>query len=164
MQHRIAIIGAGFSGVVLAAHLLRQTAPSDTEVVLIERGHAVGRGVAYAERDWPYLLNVAAGRLSADSRDPLQFLRFARRSKPLADAESFLPRALYGEYLEDFLRRAEQGASASMRLTRICGEVTRLTRNPGSESAHLHLGDGAAMTAAQVVLAVGNPTPGDMPW
>ena len=39
----------------------------------------MGRGVAYAAREFPYLLNVPAARLSADSRDPLQFLRFAQR-------------------------------------------------------------------------------------
>jgi uncharacterized NAD(P)/FAD-binding protein YdhS len=79
MRNTIAIVGAGFSGTVLAANLLRRPLSNATDVVLIERGPAMGRGVAYADREFPYLLNVPAARLSADSRDPLQFLRFAQR-------------------------------------------------------------------------------------
>jgi uncharacterized NAD(P)/FAD-binding protein YdhS len=83
MHPRIAIVGAGFCGTVLAANLLRQeTDAAVTTVALIERGPVMGRGVAYAVRDWPYLLNVPAGRLSADSQDPLQFLHFAQRTMP----------------------------------------------------------------------------------
>ena len=96
MRNTIAIVGGGFCGTVLAANLLRSPPAAATDIVLIERGGEMGRGVAYAERDFPYLLNVPAARLSADSGDPLQFLRFAQRHLPHADGEDFLPRALYG--------------------------------------------------------------------
>ena len=164
MPHRIAIIGAGFSGTVLAAHLLRETPRTDTTVLLIERGPEIGRGVAYATRNWPYLLNVPAGRLSADSRDPLQFLRFVRQTVPDADAEDFLPRELYGRYLAEVLRNAEQAGSSQMRLARVSGDVVRITRIEGSESLALHMVTGESLTAERVVLAVGNPPPGDMLW
>ena len=87
MRNTIAIVGGGFCGTVLAANLLRSPPAAATDIVLIERGGEMGRGVAYAERDYPYLLNVPAVRLSADSGDPLQFLRFAQRHMPDADAE-----------------------------------------------------------------------------
>jgi uncharacterized NAD(P)/FAD-binding protein YdhS len=118
--------------------------------------------VAYAVRDWPYLLNVPAGRLSADSRDPLQFLRFAQRFNPDADAEDFLPRELYGHYLEEILRDAERGSSSQIRLTKVAGEVVRIARSRGS--LELHLAHGDFVAANRVVLAVGNPPPGDMAW
>ena len=70
MHNTIAIVGGGFSGTVLAANLLRGPPTAATDIVLIERGGEMGRGVAYAERDYPYLLNVPAVRLSADSADP----------------------------------------------------------------------------------------------
>src|SRR5471030_336355 len=107
MRKTLVIVGAGFSGTVLTAILLRRPPPQGADIVLIERDSAMGRGVAYAARDFPYLLNVPAARLSADSRDPLQFLRFARRQLPDADGEDFLPRALYGDYLQDLLLQAE---------------------------------------------------------
>src|SRR5665213_2862205 len=79
MRHTIVIVGAGFSGTVLAANLLRRPPSGATDIVLIERGAEMGRGVAYAAREFPYLLNVPAGRLSADSHEPEQFLRYAQR-------------------------------------------------------------------------------------
>ncbi|WP_084698100.1 FAD/NAD(P)-binding protein [Muricoccus aerilatus] len=42
----IAVIGAGFSGTLLALHLLRHC-PSSTQVILTERGGQFGRGRAY---------------------------------------------------------------------------------------------------------------------
>ena len=78
MRNTLVIVGAGFSGTVLAANLLRRPPSAATDIVLIERGSTLGRGVAYADREFPYLLNVPAARLSADSQDPLQFLRFAQ--------------------------------------------------------------------------------------
>src|SRR5579862_8151083 len=83
----IVIVGAGFCGSVLAAQLLRRPPPRPTEIVLIERGTAIARGVAYAALDIPYVLNVPAGRLSVDPADALHFLRYARQSIPAADAE-----------------------------------------------------------------------------
>ena len=112
MRNVIVIVGAGFSGTVLAVNLLRRPCAMPTDIVLVERGPAMNRGVAYAERDIPYCLNVPAGRLSADSTDPQQFLRFARARIPEADAEDFLPRSLYGDYLEDLLHPAEREATA----------------------------------------------------
>src|SRR5450631_3103266 len=91
MPNTIIIVGAGFSGTVLAANLLRRPPSAPTDVVLIERGAEMGRGAAYATREYPYLLNVPAARLSADSRDPLQFLRFAQHDAPNTDGEDFLP-------------------------------------------------------------------------
>ena len=71
----------------------------------------MGRGTAYAARDFPYLLNVPAARLSADSADALQFLRFAQRRLPDADGEDFLPRAV---------RRLLAGAAVAGRTRGTC--------------------------------------------
>src|SRR5450755_4385218 len=128
MPNAIVIVGAGFCGTVLAANLLRKPPTGASHIVLVERGPAMGRGVAYAAREFPYLLNVPAARLSADSRDPLQFLRFAQARLPNVDGEDFLPRALYGDYLQDMLCRAEREAPAHMRLVRVFGEVTGIQR------------------------------------
>ena len=88
------IVCAGFCGSVLAANLLRS--PGRRDIVLIERGTSIGRGVAYASHDVPYVLNVPAGRLSIQPGDPLHFLRYVREFRPDADAEDFMPRSMYG--------------------------------------------------------------------
>ena len=163
MRNTIAIVGAGFCGTVLAANLLRRPPAAATDIVLIERGAAMGRGVAYAAREYPYLLNVPAARLSADSRDPLQFLHFAQRHAPDTDGEDFLPRALYGDYLEEVLSQAERAAPAHTRLKRIFGEVRRITpRGTGQLTAEF--ADRPPITADRVVLALGNPPAPLLPW
>jgi uncharacterized NAD(P)/FAD-binding protein YdhS len=164
MRNTLVIVGAGFSGTVLAANLLRRPPPAATDIVLIERGPAMGRGVAYAARDFPYLLNVPAARLSADSKDPLQFLRFARRRLPAADGEDFLPRALYGDYLQDVLLQAEASAPASTRLLRVFGEVRNIAPGGGAKPFAVELAGGAPIPADRVILALGNPPPPLLPW
>lgn len=163
MLDRIMIIGGGFCGTVLAANLLRRPPANSTEIVLIERAPELGRGVAYAIHDCPYLLNVPAGRLSADSRDPSQFLRFAQRASPAADAEDFLPRQMYGDYLQDFLSQAEREAPAHVRLSRVVGEVTHLSRR-GDDELLAHFAHREPVGARRVILAVGNPPPPVLPW
>jgi uncharacterized NAD(P)/FAD-binding protein YdhS len=164
MRNTLVIVGAGFSGTVLAANLLRRPPHEATDIVLIERGPTMGRGVAYATRDFPYLLNVPAARLSADSRDPLQFLRFAQRRLPAADGEDFLPRALYGDYLQEVLLQAEASAPSSTRLLRVFGEVRNVARRGTGKPLAAELAAGAPILADRVILALGNPPPPLLPW
>ena len=164
MLDRIIIVGAGFCGTVLAASLLRGKAPRPTEIVLVERGPEIGRGVAYAVHDYPYVLNVPAGRLSADAADPLQFLRFAQATFPHADAEDFLPRQLYGDYLQEFLAQAEQAAAPHVKLTRVFDAATRISRRARAAPLCVHFARHEAAEAGRVVLALGNPPPPLLPW
>jgi uncharacterized NAD(P)/FAD-binding protein YdhS len=164
MPNTIVIVGAGFCGTVLAANLLRRPPPGTSDIVVVERGPAMGRGVAYAAREFPYLLNVPAARLSADSRDPLQFLRFAQRRAPDAGGEDFLPRALYGDYLQDLLSQAERRAPAHGRLVRVFDEVRRLTPRNGDKPFAVEFTDRPPILANLVILALGNPPPPLLPW
>lgn len=164
MRKTIAIVGAGFSGTVLAANLLRLPAVRATDIVLIERGAAMGRGVAYAADEFPYLLNVPAARLSADSRDPQQFLRFAKSRLQNADGEDFLPRALYGDYLQGVLLEAEREAPAHVRLQRVFGEVTDIVRGQTGQPLTAQFKNRPPIHADAVVLALGNPPPAPQPW
>src|SRR5271168_2735277 len=164
MSNTIAIVGGGFCGTVLAANLLRRPRTDATDIVLIERSAAIGRGLAYAAREFPYLLNVPAARLSADSRDPLQFLRFAQRHVPDAGGEDFLPRSLYGDYLQEVLSEAERAAPAHTRLVRIFGEVRRLTQCGGDKPIAAEFADRPPIMADCVILALGNPPRPLLPW
>jgi uncharacterized NAD(P)/FAD-binding protein YdhS len=157
MRKTLVIVGAGFSGTVLTANLLRSSPAEGADIVLIERNGAMGRGVAYAKRDFPYLLNVPAARLSADSRDPLQFLRYAQARLPHVDGEDFLPRALYGDYLQEILCSAEREAPANVRLLRVSGEVTGILRTAAGPPLAAQLPDRAPVAADVVILALGNP-------
>ena len=164
MPKTIVIVGAGFSGVVAAANLLRHPPSTATDIVLVERGASMGRGVAYADREYPYLLNVPAARLSADSRDPMQFLRFAQGRVPSADGEDFLPRSLYGDYLQDMLLKAERAAQGGVRLLRTFGEVTNILNSHSGAPLKALFKDREPMAADIVILALGNPPAALPPW
>ena len=157
MRKTFLIVGAGFSGTVLAANLLRRPPEAGADIVLIERSDVMGRGVAYAAREFPYLLNVPAGRSSADSRDPLQFLRFAQGRLPNVGREDFLPRALYGDYLQDLLLRAEREAPPHVRLIRVFGEVTGIAPGVGAALA-AEFADRAPIQGDALILALGSPS------
>ena len=149
MPQTIVIVGAGYCGSVLAASLLR--GPGRRDIVLIERGTTIGRGVAYASHEVPYVLNVPAGRLSVQPGDPLHFLRYVRQSHPDADAEDFMPRSMYGDYLQEVLDQAERAAPAGVALKRMFGEVTRIDRADGDKPLLVQI-TGREPIAADAVL------------
>src|SRR3979490_1045031 len=158
MRKTFVIVGGGFSGTVLAANLLRRPAAGGADVVLIERGAVMGRGVGYAVHAFPSLLNVPAARLSADSRDPLQFLRFAKARMPDVDGEDFLPRALYGDYLQDLLLRAERESPPTRGLCRVCGEVTGIVPAQNGAALGAEFADRAPIFGDALILALGSPS------
>jgi uncharacterized NAD(P)/FAD-binding protein YdhS len=159
----IAIVGGGFSGTTVAANLLRLRNWGPARVVLIERTRRIARGIAYADREYKYLLNVPAGRMSANPREPLEFLEFAKRRLPYATADDFLPRALYGEYLEASLTSAELSAQPDVRFEKMRAEIVEISRDAESGAIHLHTTDGRSIIADDVVLALGNPAPASPP-
>ena len=156
------IVGGGFSGTVLAANLLRRSPAGPTRLVLIERSGTVGRGAAYAERGFPYLLNVPASRMSANSAAPKEFLEFAQRRMPHVTGEDFLPRALYGEYLGEVLLAAELSAPRNIRLDIVRGTVTNIRRIERHLPLQVELDDGRRFTADDAILAPGNPKPASL--
>jgi uncharacterized NAD(P)/FAD-binding protein YdhS len=162
-QRTIVIVGAGFSGTLVAANLLRSQHWATTQIVLVERSTSVARGKAYADRDYPYLLNVPAGRMSADPTSPLDFLSFAQHRIPDATAEDFLPRALYGQYLEATLLDAEVSAPRHVHFERLRGEVCAVEKIGDGPAYSVRLADGRTLNADDVVLALGNPPPAPLP-
>lgn len=154
----IAVVGGGFSGVAVAAQLLRRGRP--VRVTLVNRFGPIGRGVAYRTRLEAHVLNVSAGGMSALPDDPEHFLRWARGRNGAVGANTFVPRRLYGEYLQFLLREAEGAAQASS-LERVVGEV--LDVEPDGGGACLSFADGSRRRFDYVVLALGNYSPSNPP-
>jgi len=155
----IVIVGAGFSGTLLAAHLLRQLPPSSIRIVLVEREATVGSGLAYSACGFPHLLNVPAGRMSAIVEDDTHLLRFIRQQNPDATPYTYLPRHLYGEYLRSVLNDAKADAPSSVRLEMIHGETTSIHAVGPKEPVIVNVG-ARQLLADLVVLATGYPTAG----
>jgi uncharacterized NAD(P)/FAD-binding protein YdhS len=153
----IAIIGGGFCGVALATRLLRLSAPGTTRIVIVEPRAELGAGVAYATRDYPYPLNVAAGQMSLDGTAPQDFLEFARGEGINATAGDYLPRQVYGEYLRARLAESSRSIPEPLRPRHRRARVLQLWRT--SAGWELWLDDGSTERADDVVLAIGNAPP-----
>ena len=157
----IVIIGAGFCGTLLAIRLLRQPWQGSRHIVLLDPAMA-GRGIAYARRDYPYLLNVPASRMSADPDEPHSFLRFLHQTDAKVKAEDFALRERYGDYLEELLRTAEAQAPAG-RLLRLAGTASRVEPTGRGHGYRIELTDGRSLIADTLVIATGNPRPAPLP-
>src|SRR3954451_10441678 len=98
----VVVVGAGFSGAIATARLLRRGRANGRglRVLLVNRSGPMARGVAYGTRTASHLLNVPAGRMSAFMEDEDHFLRFAQARDYSIAGGTFVPRSLYGEYLE----------------------------------------------------------------
>jgi uncharacterized NAD(P)/FAD-binding protein YdhS len=151
----IAVIGGGFSGVAVAAQLLRRGRP--VRVLLVNRFGPLGRGVAYRTRIEAHVLNVPAGGMSALPEEPDHFLNWAQGRNGAVSPGTFVSRRLYGEYLESVLREAESASAGTATLDRVVGEV--LDAEPGAGGVSLTFADGSRRTADRVVLALGNYSP-----
>jgi uncharacterized NAD(P)/FAD-binding protein YdhS len=153
-QSDILIIGGGFSGTMLAVHLLRST---DLSVAVIDRGSSPGRGLAYGSPHRFHLLNVPAGEMSAWSDLPDDFLRWARTHYDASlQARSFPPRSVYGDYLGTLLE-STLNEFGRERLQWIRDEARSLHRRRGKLAVQTN--SGAQLLASVVVLATGNFPP-----
>lgn len=154
----VAIVGGGFSGTTTAVQLARQAGERRLRVVLMERAASFGKGVAYSTRCDRHLLNVPAGLMSALADQPSHFLDWLRDRDPQFDAGSFVPRRLYGEYLEQLLRSTASEASIPIECLR--DEAIDLAFDAGGTGAStLRLASGRKIRADVVILAIGNHPP-----
>lgn len=160
----VAVIGAGFSGLLTALRLL--LAPDGPKVILIERGARFGLGAAYSTGSPHHLLNVRATNMSAFVEQPSHFIDWLRAADGTEAASApdqvFVTRERYGRYLQALLRKATGAGRGEPRLTLEHDEV--LTLAPMGERWRLGLGVGRAVEADVVVLALGNlPPPAPAP-
>lgn len=156
----IAIVGAGFSGTALAWRLLR-TDGFRGRVVLVERSGRFGPGLAYGTSSRSAVLNVPAGNMSLDERQPADFLDFLRSQGFDASAHEFVPRHLYGRYLETRLDEVARSGATRGRLLRVTGEVTSLAR--ADDGFAVTIGSGQRLFADRIVLATGHSPPPTLP-
>jgi uncharacterized NAD(P)/FAD-binding protein YdhS len=165
-QQTIAVIGAGFSGTLLALHLMRQCAPQ-IRVVLAERNAQFGRGTAYATGNSSHLLNVPASKMSAFQARPEDFLEWLQTRPPeeLGDVTpsptTFVPRSLFGRYVQDLLATEMRATVPCGRLDLVQDDVTDI--EPRAGGLTLHFASGTTLPVDRAVLAVGNFPPSPPP-
>jgi uncharacterized NAD(P)/FAD-binding protein YdhS len=161
----IGIIGAGFTGALLALHLLRRCDDQD-RIFLIEKARRFGAGLAYSTGNAHHLLNVRAGNMSAFSAEPDHFVEWLRRLPDQSRAmihddppvpSSFAPRGLFGDYVQQSLAEAIWRGQRGDRLTIVNDEAVGVEREFGGVAVKLAVGRKLVVDTA--ILAVGNFPP-----
>jgi uncharacterized NAD(P)/FAD-binding protein YdhS len=156
LQVDVLIIGGGFSGTLLAVHLLRNTGLC---IGVVDRGTLPGRGLAYGSPHRFHLLNVPAGEMSAWPDAPDNFLSWARTHFDSSlQARSFPPRSIYGAYVASVLE-ATLDEFGRERFRWIRDEARSLHRRKGKLAVQTN--SGAELLASVAVLATGNFPPGN---
>ena len=148
----IAIVGGGASGVLLAAQLVRK---SHLRVALIERDAHPGLGVAYSTHCLGHLLNVRASDMTALADEPDHFVQWLARDGRGFGPTDFVPRAIYGQYLQDLLADAVRRSDG--RLQVIGGNVVAIRHE--KDGVELDIEDHAPLRARKAVLATGHRPP-----
>lgn len=159
----VAVIGAGFSGTIAAAHLLQRSNDRPLRVLLLDRTGHPGRGVAYGTTSARHVLNVPAGRMSAFVGDEDHFLRFAKAKDVSVVGGSFVPRRLYGDYLVATLREAEKRAAHHGSVLEHCSAEVIDVTDADDGQVTLHLADGSTRPVDRVIVALGNFAPANPP-
>jgi uncharacterized NAD(P)/FAD-binding protein YdhS len=153
----VAIVGGGCAGTLVAANLLRRSG-GPLRVVLIERSGRFGPGVAYSTQDPQHLLNVPAQGMSAFCDEPSHFVDWAAsRLGASASRESYLPRAVYGDYLQEVLAESRARGRPGRTLELIGAEVV-FAASVGRRM-ELLLADENRIRCDRVVLATGSVEP-----
>ena len=162
---RVAIIGFGFSGLLVAANLVRGATAAFTLYIIDEK--ADGLGVAYGTSNARHLLNVPAGNMGAFADDVgglCTWLETADAAQHKAQlgitrsyaASDFIPRVLYGAYLTSIWRMTQENAAQKkIDIKLVPSRATVL--QTGSELAVL-TARGDAIAVDKIILAAGHET------
>lgn len=163
----IIIIGAGFCGTMTAVHLLRSNSTLAFHLVLVDPNVA-GRGLAYGTTDLKHLLNVPAGGMSAFENEPADFLNYLKGQFGTASSNDFLPRHVYGDYLQQRLHEAVATKSDSVHFSHIHARALDIRAGTTNASGsgqhhdthwHVLLSNGTEIRADKIILATGNAQP-----
>jgi len=152
---RVAVVGGGASGVLVAARLLDASIARPVQVTVVDPGPRLAAGVAYGTDDPQHLLNVRASGMSADPSDPDDLVRWIR-ARGEGDSDTFVPRRDYRAYLEQHLRHAADTAPAAT-LDIVRDRVVALEVQ--GDEVRVVLAAAGALAVDRVVLAVGNSAP-----
>jgi uncharacterized NAD(P)/FAD-binding protein YdhS len=127
----IAIVGGGASGVLIFYNLVTRYVERGQrcQITIFEKTGTFARGIAYSTTNPNHLLNVPAKKMSAISSQPNHFCDWLRLNQFDYAADDFVPRMLYGKYLEDLLETTCQLAEThQIQYTLVTKEVSTIKK------------------------------------
>lgn len=156
----VAVIGGGFSAASTVINLIERL-ESDRTVAVIARTKGLGLGTAYSAPDRVHRLNVPAGRMSLFPDRPDDLCNWLTDSRAAHGSEDFIPRRLFGAYVQDRLKeqlgRADNRAPVHLQNAEAidCEELT-------DERQVYHLSNGERLAASASIFCIGG-TPAGLP-
>jgi uncharacterized NAD(P)/FAD-binding protein YdhS len=159
---RLAIVGGGFTGAVLAIHAIRASG-GPLDIVVLEPRAELGRGVAYSTQDRSHRINVPSDRLDIGTNEPGAVTAWLHAQGILPDAASedatgaYVPRADYGAYIGDTLARTLAAAADRVRLRHLRTTATEVRMAGGAWV--IVTGSGERIMADRVALCFGHAVP-----
>jgi uncharacterized NAD(P)/FAD-binding protein YdhS len=158
----VAIVGGGFSGLMVAAQLARQSAQLSRplHLILIDRQTSIGEGAAYRSPDARHLLNVPAIGMSAWPDRPSDFLDWARQRHPGVHPYSFLQRREYADYLRQRFFETVVDCDAKLSIEIRREEAQHIERRQNGRWV-VQCRERGALEADALVLATGHRRPDD---
>lgn len=151
---RVAIVGGGAAGTLLALHLQQLLGADGVEVLLYDRNAAFARGVAYGARSPWHCLNVPAIKMGGWHVDDVSgFANWLHHHSGQSQHDSeqcYAERSVYGVWLTSLL----EPLIATHQVLPVAQEVVDIV--PRSTGAIVVLDDQAQHVADAVVLCHGN--------
>ncbi len=158
----VAIIGGGFTGAAVAAHLFEGAFPvSDVKVVVAEPRDQIGRGLAYGATDPAHRVNVPAGKMTLFPDQPDDFSAYLNgpankdddAGMIAADGLAYPKRSVFGDYVHARLQPLLDEGRVQHWQTAVASLV------PDGRRWRLTGTDGEELISDVVVLAVSHPAP-----
>ncbi|MET0935274.1 MAG: FAD/NAD(P)-binding protein [Luteibacter sp.] len=161
MFHKVAIIGGGAAAATLVAELLERRTPRPLHLDWYAGVPHAGRGVAYGTPSDRHLLNVRAASMGMFVSKPGGFLEYAQALDPSVKGSDFLPRRLYGDFLQSRVAQAVKNAPSFGHDVNVVPFAAE-SLVPSSEGVAIGYGDEVAHAEA-AVLAIGSLPPRPLP-
>lgn len=156
------MIGGGLGGCLVTMELLKRHA--GIRICMVEKKpEHLARGVAYAKHFTGQLLNVPVAGMSVDPETPLHFYNWLTANAVKYphlefDAASFVPRSIYGDYVEEQFKAITD--SAGERFSVVFDEAEKFERSGSNITVSCKRKE--TIQAKFMVLATGNLPPADI--
>ena len=159
-QVDVAVIGGGFSAAATIVNLMELLDPGQT-IGVVGRTAGLGLGTAYGCADDVHRLNVPAGRMSLFPDRPEHLCNWLVRNGHPHGPEDFIPRPLFGAYVQDALEAQIHRADNLARLYLQDAEAIDCEMLDDDRQV-FHLSNGERLEARASVLCIGG-TPAGLP-
>src|SRR5579859_5927920 len=149
----IAVIGGGAAGAAVFGELLARFDAGTVHWIVGQP--SPGRGVAYATRDDRHLLNVRAAGMGVFQEHAEDFIQHASRQLGQVKGTDFLPRRVFGDFIQAQVGARIDAARRAGRSFRIHPQSAREIVSRGERGYAVRVGADRWLEVGQVVLAVG---------